>query len=106
MSETFEFDLEGFESNLKKELEKNKKVFEGKYKKELNQLIGLSKEDIKTITPDTKDLQKYDELIILVKEASKVNLDQALLKEQILKLGSIAIQIAQKVPSLAAILSL
>ncbi len=106
MAETFDFNLEGFESNLKEKLKESKEVFQGKYKEELNQLVGLSKEDIETITPDTEDLQKYDELIILVKEASKANLDQALLKEQILKLGSIAVQIAQKVPSLAAILSL
>jgi hypothetical protein len=37
----------------------------------------------------------------VVKEASRVNLQQALLKKQIMKLGEVGIQIAKKVPSLA-----
>ena len=104
MTEEFEFDLEGFESDLDATLENSRKAFKGKYKNELNALAGLSKEEIDTITPGITDLQKYDELITVVKEASRVNLEQAALKDQIVKLGDIAVNIANRVPSLAAIL--
>lgn len=104
MNDEFEFDLEGFESDLDDTLKKSREAFEGKYKKELNALTGLSKEEIDSITPGITDLQKYDELIAVVKEASRVNLQQAALKEQILKLGDIAVSIARRIPSLAAIL--
>ena len=49
------------------------------------------------------DLQKYDELITVVREASRVNLEQAALKAQIIKLGETAVTIAKRVPTLAAL---
>lgn len=104
MTDEFEFDLEGFESDLDDTLKKSRLAFEGKYKDELNELSGLSKVEIDSITPDITDLQKYDELIAVVKEASRVNLQQAQLKAQIVKLGDVALKIASRVPSLAAIL--
>ncbi len=104
MTDEFEFDLEGFERDLDTTLENGRRAFTGKYKDELNALSGLSKEEIDTITPGITDLQKYDELITLVKEASRVNLQQAALKAQITKLGEVAVTIAKRIPSLAAIL--
>lgn len=104
MTDEFEFDLEGFESDLDDTLERSRLAFEGKYKEELNALSGLSKSEIDSITPGVSDLQKYDELITVVKEASRVNLQQAQLKEQIHKLGDIAVKIANRVHSLAEIL--
>lgn len=104
MTDEFEFDLEGFESDLDTTLANSRKAFEGKYKDELNALAGLSKDEIDSITLDTTDLQKYDELITVVKEASRVNLEQAALKAQILKLGDVAVTIAGRIPSLAAVL--
>ncbi len=100
---TYEFDLEAFEADLDKTLERGREAFRGIYKNELNELAGLSRADIDEITPDMTDLQKYDELIIVVKEASRVNLQQAQLKQQIEKLGTVAVTIAKRVPSLAAI---
>ncbi len=68
--------------------------------KQLNELAGLSRAEIDAITPDITDLQKYDDLITVVKEASRVNLSQAQLKQQIEKLGEIAVKIAKRIPSL------
>lgn len=104
MSDEFEFDLKAFEEDLKITLEKERTAFIGIYKDELNALSGLSREQIDAITPGITDLQKYDELITLVKEASRVNLKQAELKVQIIKLGEVAVTIAKHIPSLAAIL--
>ena len=79
-------------------------AFNGLYKKELNQLVGLSKEEIDMITPETADLKIYAVLIKVVEKASKENLSQAQLIEDIKALGDIAVQIAKKVPQLAVLL--
>jgi hypothetical protein len=105
MTDEFEFDLDGFNEDLKTTLANGRKAFTGKYKSELNALSGLSKEEVDTISPGITDLQKYDELITVVKEASRVNLEQALLKEQIIKLGGIAVTIAKRIPALTKILN-
>jgi len=98
-----EFDLDGFEKDLEETLKNGRIAFMGKYKSELNHLSGLSKEEIDEISPGNTDLLKYDELIAVVKAASSANLQQAELKNQITKLGDIAITIAKRVPTLAAI---
>jgi len=99
----YEFDLAGFQTDLNETLERGREAFRGKYKDELNHLAGLSREEIDAITPDTTDLEKYDELLSVVKEASRVNLEQAQLKQHIEDLGSVAVRIAKKVPSLAGL---
>lgn len=96
-----EFDLEAFEADLDATLERGREAFKGKYKEELDELVGLSRAEVDAITPDLTDLQKYDELITVVKEASRVNLVQADLKQTIEKLGVVAVKIAKRVPSLA-----
>ncbi len=98
-----EFDLKGFEADLDATLEKGRVAFKGMHKKQLDELLGLSRAEIDMITPDMTDLQKYDELITVVKEASRVNLAQAQLKQQIEKLGAVAVKIAKRVPSLATL---
>lgn len=100
-----DFDLDAFEADLKETLKTNGDILRGKYAKQINQLLGLSRVEIDAITPGTTDLKKYDELIVVVKEATRVNLAQAELKRQIEKLGSVAVKIAKKVPTLAAILA-
>jgi hypothetical protein len=72
-----------------------------KYKKELEGLTGLSKDAIKSVTPDTKD---YDALIKVVKQASKENLSKAELVDNIKELGDVAVKIAKKIPQFAALL--
>jgi len=79
-------------------------AFNGKYKKELNALTGLSKEEIDSVTPVTTDLQIYSVLIKVVEKASKDNLSQAQLISNIKELGDLAVKIAKKVPQFAALL--
>jgi tRNA U54 and U55 pseudouridine synthase Pus10 len=73
-------------------------AFNGKHKKELNELQGLSKEEVDAITPGTEDLRVYSVLIKVVEQASKDNLSQAQLIEDIRELGDIAVTIAKKIP--------
>ena len=50
------------------------------------------------------DIQMYERLMIVVREASRVNLAQAELANRIRSLGELGIRIAKKVRPLAAIL--
>lgn len=79
-------------------------AFNGKYKDELNELLGLSKSEIDSLTPDTTDMIVYSKLIKVVEQASKDNLAQADLINNIKSLGDLAVKIAKKVPALAVIL--
>jgi hypothetical protein len=78
--------------------------FNGKYKSELDRLTGLSREEIDSITPDTEDLRIYTVLLRIVEEASRKNLTQAELVEDIKELGEVAVKIAKKVPQLTSLL--
>lgn len=98
-----EFDLAAFEADLDATLVRGREAFKGKYKRELDELAGLSRAEIDAITPDMTDLEKYDELVTVVKEASRVNLEQAHLKRRITDLGAVAVKIASRVPSLAGL---
>ena len=77
--------------------------FNGVYKKELNELTGLSKAEIDSVTPGTEDLKVYSVLVKVVEQASRNHDKQAKLVEDITKMGEIAIKIAKKIPSLAAL---
>lgn len=79
-------------------------AFNGKYKTELNGLMGLSKADIDSIIPGTSDLQTYSILIKVVEKASKENLNQAQLIGNIKDLGDVAVKIAKKIPQFASLL--
>lgn len=94
---------EEFERRLREKMTENRAAFEGRYADEINSLMGLSREEIDLITPDVTDLEVYDQLTTVVKEASRVNMATAELKTRIEELGSIAVKISQKVPSLAAL---
>ncbi len=79
-------------------------AFNGKYKMELNELAGLSKEEIDAIAPGTADLKVYLILTQVVEQASKNNVSQAQLVADIKELGDLAVKIARKVPRLGALL--
>jgi hypothetical protein len=79
-------------------------AFNGEHKNELNSLLGLSREEIDSVTPDTSDLIIYDVLIGVVKKASKDNISQAQLIDKIKGLGDVAIKIAKKIPAFTALL--
>ena len=97
-------DIEEFKRKLREKMAENRQAFDGEYKNQINDLMGLSRSEVDAITPDTTDMEIYDQLITVVKEASRVNLTQAQLKQRIEELGEIAVKIAAKVPSLAALL--
>ena len=91
---------EEYRKKLKERAERNRKAFQGQYKNELNALMGLSKEEIDRITPDSTDLEIYAQLISVVKEASADNIKQAELKANIMELGKVGIEIAKRIPAL------
>lgn len=80
------------------------KAFDGKFNKELNDLMGMSRSEIDAITPDTTDLRVYNVLLEVVKEASQKNIKKADLIKDIKELGEVAVTIAKKIPSLAKLL--
>jgi len=97
-------DLDAFRRDLRSDLEKGREAFEGEYGDELNELMGLSKEELDAITPDATDLQEYDRLIAVVRQASRHNLTQTQLRDNIKALGDVAVTIAKKSAKLAALL--
>ncbi len=92
--------IEEYRRKLKERARVNREAFKGRYKDELNDLLGLSKTEIDAITPDTTDLETYAQLISIVKEASADNIDQAELKNRIMELGEIGMEIAKRIPAL------
>ena len=93
--------LKDLEEELREILRKNHEAFVGKYAKEIDELLGLPRAEIDAIVPGTTDLEIYDQLMTIVKEASRRNLSQAQLKAHIETLGDIGITIAKKSATLA-----
>jgi hypothetical protein len=79
-------------------------AFDGAYKEEVSALLAISMAEIDTLTPGTTDLVVYEKLMAVVREASRKNASQAQLITRIKALGEVAIAIARKVPSFAALL--
>ena len=94
---------ERYRQRVKAALETADEAFRGTYSQELSGLLGLSREEIDAITPDTTDLEVYDKLITVVKEASANNIAAAELKQDIMELGAIAVGIAKRVSGLSAL---
>jgi len=92
--------IEEYRRKLEERARVNREAFKGKYKDALNELMGLSKSDIDAITPGTTDLETYAQLISIVKEASADNIDQAELKNRIMALGEVGMEIAKRIPAL------
>lgn len=76
-------------------------AFNGKYADELNELTGLSASEIQAVTPGTESQKAYLALIKVVEQASKENLTQAELINNIKELGHTAVGIAKKVAGIA-----
>lgn len=94
---------EDLEKELQEILKRNHEAFVSKYADEIKQLLGLSREEIDAITPDTTDIETYDQLITVVRESSRQNITKAELKARIEDLGEIAVTIAKKVASLSTL---
>lgn len=91
---------ESFQERLKRRAEENREAFNGNYKNQINALMGLSREEIDAIVPGTHDMEMYDQLITVVKQASIANIEQAELKNRIEDIGTVALKIASKIPGL------
>lgn len=102
---TDEIDREARRRELREILRRIRAEFEGRYQAEIDGLLGLSREDIDAISPDTTDLEVYSQLLEIVKDASRRNLAQAELKRRIEELGETAVRIATKVSGLAKLLA-
>jgi hypothetical protein len=94
-------DIAAFRKSLKASLKRNQEAFEGLYADQLSELLGLSAEELAEVAPDTTDQKTYNDMISVVKEASRKNIAQAELKSQIESLGAVAINIAKKVQGFA-----
>lgn len=95
-------DTDDFEAELEKSLDRADEAFRGKYKKELQELLARSAEDL-GIRPRTTDAEVYSKLISTVKAASAFNISQGELKDRIVALGRTAVAIAKRVTSLAVL---
>ncbi len=93
-----------FEAEFAAALQESHDAFMGAHKDSLEALSGFSRAEIDAITPGELDLIAYDQLMTVVKKASAQNMDSAQLATRIRSLGTVAVSIAKKVPSLAAIL--
>jgi len=92
---------EDFAKQLDEDMDIIHTAFQRDYKEEIEGLLGLSREEIDKITPDTTDLETYDKLIAVVRRASVNNISQAELKNRIKELGEVAILISMRVTKLA-----
>ena len=95
--------LDDMFEEMDKAADRAEKALEGEFSEIYKELRSLSPEQIDSITPDTTDQKEYERLISLVQEATARNLNQAQLVERIKGLGDVAVSIARKVPSLAAL---
>lgn len=93
-----------FRRRVRDSLKRADEAFKGTYQSEISGLLGLSETQINQITPDETDLQAYNNLISIVKEASRMNAEATDLRDSIIKTGEVAVKIAKMVPSLARIL--
>lgn len=90
-----------FRARVRAALKRADEAFRGQYADAITQLLGLSQTELAELCPAGTDIETYNRLIAVVKEASRVNIAQAELRQQIMQLGSVAVAIARRVPGLA-----
>lgn len=97
-------DLDALFAEMDKSADRAKVALEGTLAAEYKGIRSLDPETIKDITPDTTDEAMYEQLMAVVQEASARNESQAQLVARVKQLGTLAIEIAEKVPSLAKLI--
>jgi hypothetical protein len=97
-------DLDSIFAAMDLAFERARAALEGSLALHYKGIRSLDPETIADLTPDTADEAMYEQLMASVQEASARNESQAQLADRIRGLGSLAVEIARKVPSLAAIL--
>ncbi|GJL89847.1 MAG: hypothetical protein DHS20C03_35560 [Minwuia thermotolerans] len=98
------FDRNAFQRRVNKARAETRAALDGQFGNHYRALRGLSESEIEAITPDRTDEEVYEVLMATVQEATRQNIEQAELVDRIKELGSVAVSIARKVPSLAALL--
>lgn len=94
-------DNDEFDKAVQDALDRNKAALMGSYAKEIGDLLKLSDQQLSTIIPDTTRTETYNNLISVVKEASRANVQQADLVNKITALGQDAVKIAKLVGLMA-----
>ena len=89
-----------FQRSVRKRFKEIDEELRGRHKKHLDALLGISRAEIDAITPDTTDMDTYNKLIVVVAEATRKNVAIADLRQTIREMGTVAIDIAKKVPGL------
>ena len=98
------YDREEMRRRMREAAERTRATLDGRFEDYYRGLRGLSRAEIEAITPDRTDEEVYEVLMATVQEATRQNIEQAELVERIKELGSIAVEIARKVPSLGRLL--
>ena len=87
-------------NGLKDALKRGREAFEGKYRQEIKDLLGLSEIEIQTAGFEI-DRDIHEVLISMVMDASRLYISEDELKRRIEALGEDAARIAKLIPSLA-----
>lgn len=80
------------------------KAFNNEFTDRLDKLKGLSQKEVEMATPGTAEHAVYQKLVKLVEKAISDNLSQAELITNIQGLGEVAVKVASKIPTFAALL--
>lgn len=88
-------DDQEFNDAVQAALDRNKAAIMGKHKNVLDALLRIPGEQLSMIVPDVSATETYNNLISIVKEASRANVQQAELENKIIALGNDAIKIAK-----------
>ncbi len=89
-----------FQRSVRRRFKEIDEELRGQHKKHLDALLGIGLEEIDAITPYTTDMDTYNKLIAVVSEATRKNVAIADLRQTIVGMGTVAIEIAKKVPGL------
>lgn len=88
---------EEFDKAVQDALDHNKAALMGSYSKQLGDLLKLSDTQLSAIIPDVSKTETYNNLISVVKEASRANVAQADMLKKVSALGQDALKIAKLV---------
>lgn len=89
-----------FRRSVRRQFKEIDEELRGRHKKHLDALLRISGEEIDAITPNTTDMDTYSKLIVVVSEATRKNVAIADLRQTIRDMGTVAMEIARKVPGL------
>jgi hypothetical protein len=96
-------ELEEFDRMFADDIKAIRDANAGRYGGAVRELLELSLQVSFQGAISARTVEEYSALITLVERASRMNLDQAALKERIVSLGNEAVGIAKKTTSLASI---